>query len=122
MLFLESRLGYQPAGEPQHCYYCIEPCKGMFTLDQYAGRDATAFVPSPTTRRTTCSRSRSATNPASACRKRDERAARSTSCKPSVITTDGTPGPVDIGSTKRLAGDHGRKHPSCRHPRTTSGK
>jgi hypothetical protein len=47
MLFLESRLGYQPAGEPQHCYYCIEPCKGMFTLDQYAGRDATAFVPSP---------------------------------------------------------------------------
>jgi hypothetical protein len=45
MLFLESRLGYQPAGEPQHCYYCIEPCKGMFTLDQYAGRDATAFVP-----------------------------------------------------------------------------
>jgi hypothetical protein len=75
----------------------------------------------PTTRRTTCSRSRSATNRASACRKRDERAARSTSCKPSVITTDGNPGPVDIGSTKRLAGDHGRRHPSCRHPRTTSG-
>jgi hypothetical protein len=45
-LFLETRLGYRPTGEPQECFYCIEPCKGMFTAKAYfAGRDATSFNP-----------------------------------------------------------------------------